>query len=229
MKTVYVSFLIPVVDGSIYLGKRNTEPYRGLYGAIGGKSETAGKTGFYIFPETMITLGGHTKEKNFDRINAEQGREYGRETAVREFFEEAFSKLRYPRDFTTEDITDVFDLGFIVDTDENIPNTDFCCHFYLGNVHRNDFSLSNRELTDLKPLTQLKPEEIWPMTKMVLTHIKWCYEEALFGSNSRGNYGKYAKFKLEDQISKNLPLDKFRFTSLSGAVIACREQGLSIN
>ena len=38
-KIVDVAFLLPVIGSTIWLGQRNTNPHKRMYGAIGGKTD----------------------------------------------------------------------------------------------------------------------------------------------------------------------------------------------
>ena len=54
-----VGFLIPVIDGEIWLAQRGTEPFKGFYGGIGGKAESKSSKVLYNEPHTVYKLGGH--------------------------------------------------------------------------------------------------------------------------------------------------------------------------
>lgn len=172
--TKYAGFLIPIIDGKIWVGQRGTEPHKGLYGPIGGKSEPPEQE-HTQHPAMVYAPGDHQRVSLTDLMAESEGREIPAETRVREFCEEVFTGLHYPADFSSQDITGVGKLGWIIDSPK--PDVDFVCYFYLAKVGRKDFRPSPRELTAFKPLEQLAADErLFPIARYAFAHLKWLYE-----------------------------------------------------
>ncbi len=256
-KIVDVAFLLPVIGSTIWLGQRNTEPKKGMYGAIGGKTDQQqGLVSPFEVRQWKRHLGGAILPKVADRYAEAQGLEYIGGTACREFCEEAFSaqvdypgkaqkfdpgRLVYPRDFNPGDITDILDLGFFYDYNDQKPGVRFDCHVYLGRVHRTDFRLSPRELSDIKPLHEIDPKLIWPGTQMALEHIRRVWApDGMMGSVAEGlgpNVPEddisqsercaftYHYLRIVEQI-KPQNITEYRFTNMFGALQYFLETGL---
>jgi len=168
-----VGFLLPIINGKIYLGQRGTEPFKGYYGAIGGKAEPASERAIHNQPQVIYKPGNHPDISLTDRLAQEEGRELISETSIREFCEEIFSELKFPEEFRKEDITDVYKLGFITDIVPNIPGVENDCYFHIAHVNRTDFSLSPREVTDFRELSKIDPRKIFPLTRITLNHLQY--------------------------------------------------------
>ena len=171
-----VGFIFPVYNGEIYLGQRGTEPFNGYWGAIGGKQEKS--SGEPVFEHSITKPNGLDYRSIGDELAIKAGREIIGDASVREFMEEAFTHLRYPEDVRNL-ISHVYKLGFVSDTPfEGGPRFD--CFFHLATILRNDFNPSPREIHGIKPLREIDPEEIFPMSILALEHIRWGIENRLF-------------------------------------------------
>jgi len=221
---VRTSFLIPVIDGLIYLGKRGTEPYKGQWSAIGGKVEKTGGPVLHDSPLTIEKRGGSTRISIFDESAIADGRELWFNAAAREFWEEAFHGKPYPK---PEDrvFTDVYKIGCVDDSYPEFPNKNYQGLFFLARVNRRDFSLSPRELCDFKPLEKLTCEDqIAQPTRFALTQIYYLCESGLIKGIRAPVYGD---FNLDKQIPIGLlKFDRYRFTDMPGALVSMREQGI---
>src|SRR3989344_2378241 len=112
------SFMIPVINGDIYLGRRVKEPYKEYWSAIGGKAEPR------ILPYSQLPwsrpcirekMGGHKVISRMDEDRLRKGKEVLFETAARELCEEIFPHKKYPGDFKAGDIAHFYNLNFIRD------------------------------------------------------------------------------------------------------------------
>jgi hypothetical protein len=166
-KIINVGFLYPVINGIIYVGQRGTEPQKGLYGPIGGKSETHNPSDKpYVKESPAIPHIPRT-----DLAVKEQNKEYGHVSALREFYEEAFQI-----ELINDEISDVFKIGSISDEHNGIATN---CQFYLAKIDREDFNLSPRELHDMKPLQEVSVGELFPMAKLSLFALKKVLEKGV--------------------------------------------------
>ena len=166
MKTV--GFLLPVINGEIYVGQRGTDPFKGLYGPIGGKSEKASGPG--KFPRFKPTPAGVWVLAPDCKIAEYEGLEYPTDAAAREFMEEAF------QDTDTGCISGMAKIGGINDEYQGeLINL----NFYIANCGRSDFNPSHRELTDIARLQDVDPGQLYPNAKVVL----WGLQEYLRNAN----------------------------------------------
>jgi len=199
MEERHASFLIPIIDGKIWLGQRVKDPHSGKWGAIGGKSELK-RASLIVGPQYVARFSCGVKTSVADRLLAEKGLEYSGQTAVREACEELFADLRYPDDFNEGDFAGVVRTGSIDDQFEGIR---WDLHFHIGTINRRDLSLDQRELNGFQPLTEINPEDIWPMTKYALTDLKWRYTSRCGGQtpiNFDENLRSYRDMNLDEQI-----------------------------
>jgi len=215
----YAGFLFPVIDGIIYLGKRGTPPYEGMWGAIGGKAEKTTKPGLITTPIPITKPGGHIDISVFDRIAMNEGRELVLETCVRECFEELFSDKKYPDDFAPHDVMAAAFLGFVIDLDKQ--GNEHECNFGIASVTRHDFFPSPRELIGFAPLSEIDPETIFPISRIPLVEIKYLWEN---GMHKYGRCASLSMYNLGAQIPY-IHLER-RFTSMFGAAMEMSEQGL---
>jgi len=194
-----VGFIIPVIDGRIWLAQRGTEPYKGFYGAVGGKQEETGRI-LYDTSHTFKGLNDVNRSSIVDEVARTQGKELVSETSLREFCEEMFSNRKFPEDFSREDITNVYKLGFIVDSQASDPVYQNECYFHIAMIHRGDFFPSPREVTDFRDIRDINPERIFPLTRIALNHLEFTTnpnEGVLFEGLE-----PYKKFKLYKQIER---------------------------
>lgn len=206
----YSSFLIPLLDGRIYVAQRGTEPHKGSYGAIGGKSEPQKAESERL--RLVQTAGEHLKISFSDLHAKSQGREFTLDTAIREFCEEAFSTLNYPSDFKEGDFTDAVSLGWIGDRIEPFPA--FINQFYIGKVNRKDFSFSQREIKDFKPLQEISGNQIFPITQAALIQLRYLLSNEKHFT-SIPELLPYKSMDLLKQIP-DIRLDKIRPTDMHG-------------
>ncbi|HYD03152.1 MAG TPA: hypothetical protein VEC16_02530 [Alphaproteobacteria bacterium] len=210
-KTRTVSFLLPIINGQIYLGQRGTPPFQGFYGGIGGKAEAKSDRYLHNQKQLITTHGGHKKTSLTDIIASQSGLELFSETAIREFCEEIFSKSKFPENFTKQDITDIYGLGFIRDVLPEEPKTQNICYFYIANVNRTDFSPSPREILNFKSINQIPLSQIFPLTKMALNHLEYSLNpDNGLSIEKLEPYKKYDLYK-QITISRN---EERKFTSM---------------
>ncbi|MFA6253368.1 MAG: hypothetical protein WCV69_03745 [Patescibacteria group bacterium] len=160
-KLIDVGFLYPVIDGQIYVGQRGTEPHQGFYGPIGGKSESYN-------PNDRPYIKEYPAKPHIpysDIMAKARDKEFGHSSAIREFYEEVFQIKTVPWD----EVSNIFKIGAITDTfNDKITN----CQFYLAMIDRNSFDLSPRELTNIRPLEEIKVEELYPLAMASLFGLK---------------------------------------------------------
>jgi len=167
------SFLLPIVNEKIYLGRRGKNPFQGYWGVIGGKAEHLKGDNPWNLPRYVTKLGGHKVMSICDDFLKKKGMEYLTGTVVREFCEEMFSGRKFPDDFNEEDFQNLVHLGYIDDSG-TLNEKPFSAHnhFYIARIRRTDFSLKEGELTGFKPLEELtEGDEIFPLTKAVLGNL----------------------------------------------------------
>jgi hypothetical protein len=167
VKIINVGFIYPVINGIIYVGQRGTEPQKGLYGPIGGKSETHN-------PDDKPYIKDYPAVPHIPRTDLavkEQNKEYGHISAAREFYEEAFQM-----ELIDDEVNDVFKIGSISDEHNGVATN---CQFYLATINRSEFNLNPRELHDIKPLQEVGVNELFPMAKLSLFALKKVLEKGV--------------------------------------------------
>ena len=219
IKYRYTGFFIPIIDGQICLAQRGTEPFKGYFGAIGGKAEynfsQDKSTSPKIFdrPHLITQMGGHVRVSISDRIADYQQRERPSQSAIREFLEEIFSEKKFPEDFSEDDIKDTYNLGTIEDVFLQNPNEIWVNEFIMGKINRVDFSPNTREVMSFKPLEKLTSGQIFPLTKMALHNLKWMITE--WHVSDESPLKKYDMDKLVEQIPQ-FKIPYYRRTSMLG-------------
>ena len=199
----YACFFFPVINGKLYVGQRGTMPHQGKYGPIGGKAEIT--PGDLNQTHLITKLDGTQVISIADRLAHSQGREFPKQTAVREFNEEVFGGT-----LNLEDITDHYKLGYVVDS---TSGTDYVCYVHLGRVQRTDFRTPSREILDFRPLSEVDSSALFPLARIALGHIRFLSEHRLFVPE----VDVYNKLKLHQQIG---PLEiSVMETNLFGAYI----------
>lgn len=220
-KVQYAAFLLPVIEGKIYLGQRGTNPHQGAFGPIGGKLESFRPDGLWHKPQMITKPGGHQVISLTDLMAQGQGLEFPYGTAIREFSEEVFNG----KTIREGDITDLFRLGFVVDYDTQLPDVEFECYFHMANVHRKDFSLSHRELTSIKPLEDLaETDRLYPLTEILLTHLAYMWEAGHHATFER--FRHFSSFNFLDQIPRTIKISQPRETDMMGAAVYYGKHGL---
>ena len=143
MKLIHTAFLLPVIDGELYLGRRGTPPFTGYWGGIGGKADV-NKENPWNKPKLIEKMGGAKVISHVDEFMNAEGLECIASTAVREFCEETFSDRKFPKDFSENDITNV---ARVCSINDKFNDAETANYFYLARINRKDFCLNSRELT----------------------------------------------------------------------------------
>lgn len=162
------SLSIPLYKGKLLLAKRNTEPHRGKYSAIGGKAERTSVARVLAPVHLVEKQGGHKVESLRDKFARAAGRETTAEAGLREFCEEFFSNKSYPCDFHKSNfhmylLGDVYDVLF-----------DCIVDFHLLLIpSKFKPSPSERELGDIAFVEKIDPKEINPITKVALEEVRY--------------------------------------------------------
>jgi len=177
---VYTAFLFPVVDGRLFVGQRNTPPFEGFWGPIGGKNDSRKNVApsRWDSPKLIEKMGGHKVLSIVDRYSDMIGAEYMQGTAVRECCEELFSDEKFPDDFEDDDFSDVVRVGSLDDCVEIKGRTvETANYIYISRVGRTDFSPSPREIAGFKPLTEITSgDRMFPLAKLALAHMHYLIE-----------------------------------------------------
>ncbi|MFH1401173.1 MAG: hypothetical protein ABIH41_06675 [Nanoarchaeota archaeon] len=207
-----VSFLLPVIEGQLYLGQRNTEPRRGSFGPVGGKGERATAPAVYGTVHMITHLSGNRRMSIADDFAIGEGLELVAETAAREFCEEVFSDRSYPDDFAQGDIESMHKLGFVMDL---VGAQSFLCYVHLAVVNRDDVALSARELAAFEPLTRLRQDEIdgiFPIGQYALEQVRYLFQmrapdhlESLFAYRGMDLDRQIPRLPLEESLYCNMP------------------------
>jgi 8-oxo-dGTP pyrophosphatase MutT (NUDIX family) len=171
------SFVIPVHHGDIFLAKRRKPPYPDLFSIIGGKLKQTSTH------KTLVTQRAITAliENPF-------------EAACREFCEEMYGDGVYEErlllaDFLTKCDFRLFTLGYIYDEE-----FDYVCHVSLGCTDEfPEFKLADGEVYDRRVIREIPKEEINPMSRVALSHLKRFTQRVLLPP-------PYYKFQLAEQI-----------------------------
>ena len=179
-----VGFLYPVIQGQIYVAQRNTDPYRTYYGPIGGKAEAHNPDE----PAYIKDQPAHKHIPYSDTLAQARNVEYGHTSALREFYEEVFQIKQI--DWT--EISNLFKIGAITDQFKNRLTN---CQFYIAQLERTDFRLSTRELSNIKPLIEVNPDQLFPLAKASLYGLK----KALYKEEIK-KLKQYQKINLKAQI-----------------------------
>lgn len=166
--TIDSGFLFPVINGKLYVGQRRTEPYEGMYGPIGGKSEIHRRS------ETPYVKEYPAKPHvpRSDISAQKRSKEFGHSSAIREFYEEAFQMTEVP----WEEVSNIFKIGRIKDSFEGF-NTN--CQFYLTMIQRTQFDPSPRELSNILPLEEIEINQLYPLAKASLYGLKRAFEKGI--------------------------------------------------
>lgn len=207
-KERYVGFLFPVIDGEIYVGQRGTEPFKGYYGAVGGKNDPK-TTDRFNRQHLIYKPGGHQELSIADKIMVDHGREGLAQTAIREFCEEIFQGVPYPEGFADDDFRYVQRLGVVHHQPEGSDTMNHC-YFHIAQISRTDFRLSPREIHDFRPLRGLSNDNLFPISRLPLAHLRFMLEVAPADG--------YAHSKgLEDQIPELDMRGEFISSNMVGA------------
>lgn len=145
-KVKHAAFVIPVVNGEIYLAERNTPPFKGFYSAIGGKVDCSSEQWSQLGPTSRQIV-----EQGFERPSL---------AAIREFHEEMYGCL--PEDFDLAQYR-WERIGCI-----NDAVTGVSCHIRLFDVLNSEFSPSPRELGLISRISDIDSVQINPLTRLAL-------------------------------------------------------------
>lgn len=172
------SFFLPVVNDHLVLVRRGAEPYAGYWSGVGGKASHPSGPLTHNQPWLIEKMGGHLATSLSDLARHARGLEYTLGTAIREMREELFTHLS---DFDEKDVTDIVRLGDIDDVvnfgEDLIEASNM---FYLGRLNRNDFNPSPREVTGIKKLSELAPDDkIVPITRLALVNMRVLLEQEI--------------------------------------------------
>ncbi len=163
----FASFLFPVMpDGQIYVGQRVKDPHAGKWGAVGGKSDPRNINGVWDQPSYKTTLGGARVMRVGDVIAQHLGVEFPSQTSAREVAEELF----HGKKLSEGDITDIVRLGSVVDIDST--GREHHCYVHVGRINRDDVRLKPGELEGFKPLTEINPNDLYPISKISLFELQ---------------------------------------------------------
>ncbi|MBN1645515.1 hypothetical protein JW868_00580 [Candidatus Woesearchaeota archaeon] len=187
--SVAVGFLLPVIDEKIYLGQRNTPPHRGVWGPIGGKSESY-RAGYS--PLTKTALGGGEVPTVLSQIAQASGLEYPHITALREFFEEV-----YQMSLDLKHVRGVNQLGSITDEYDNKAQY---LSFFIAIVDNLGFNLNHRELQAVSPLEDIAIRDMSPNTVLALEAARFWLTQFPYEANDK--WQPYLDMRLQDQIPK---------------------------
>jgi|GEM_PF-2348406 hypothetical protein len=194
----WASFLIPVIEGKIYLGQRATEPQKGLYGAIGGHLEPASVV--QGEPHRIEKPGGSMQPSVIERIAKARGLEYLRSAGVRECLEELFHGEE-------PDMACASDIVEVRGVDDYPKGKKYFNYFFLGTINRpvSEIRPAPEELTDVRPLTDVPVDQIYPIaqaaleeTRMILTHKLAPHEERLQSYLRMNIAAQIPRFDLEE-------------------------------
>lgn len=168
MNEVAVSLVFPVIDEAIWLCRRGTPPYEGLFSPVGGKIDAKQPSiledGFHY----VTKPGGARVGSVVDCFNNMLGIENTKEAAIRELAEEIFSGRKYPDEFREMDFSDVVRVPFSIV--ETFGDTLFRSYIHFARLNRDDFSLSPREVKDFKPITEINGG-VTPIASYVLRGV----------------------------------------------------------
>ncbi|MBI2112663.1 hypothetical protein HYT52_03965 [Candidatus Woesearchaeota archaeon] len=106
---------------------------------------------------------------------------------------------------------------------DDVSGRTYHCLVYLATIHRKDFSLSRRELSDLRPLSTVHPEAIFPLTQLALLHLKYVLREKAWMPSEW--WKGYENGGLERKIPEFQHLG-YKASSFPGAISCFHERGL---
>jgi ADP-ribose pyrophosphatase YjhB (NUDIX family) len=162
---IYTSFLIPVIEGKIYLGQRATAPQKGLYGGIGGHLEPAEK--IRGEPYRIEKPGGSMQPSFIEKMAARTGSEHFMSAAVRECLEEMFNEQE-------PDVSCVSNLWLIRGIEDVFKSMQYFNVFFLGTINRpaSEIKPQPKELTDVRPLVDIPVDQIYPIAQVALEELR---------------------------------------------------------
>ncbi|MFQ5620827.1 MAG: hypothetical protein ACE5FT_03215 [Candidatus Nanoarchaeia archaeon] len=166
-KQLHAGFVIPVIGGKTYLGKRGTDPDKGKFCGIAGKSEyvdlPSSASTFKALPEESPWS---YREEELDKRAQREGRELPSVTALRETAEELFQK-DYQTAFVGWD-TQLTYIGHIFDSDHGVN-----LQWYTMSLNPAwPLNLKQREITEFTPLENIALDGVNMNTRIALQHVR---------------------------------------------------------
>jgi len=159
-KHPYAAFALPAVHWAgepglqLYVAVRNTPPFQGLYSVIGGKVERNVEN---------TDIAAKLPDRSSSSFGLEsEGWERPSLAAVREFCEEMYTRAK-PELIVKGD---VLSMRRIVRADDEVTGTS--CYVRLMIVPGMDFSPNSREIGDIKPLKDVSPRLLNPLTQVTI-------------------------------------------------------------
>lgn len=208
-KVIEVGFVIPIIDGKLFLGKRGTEPQKGKWGAVGGKLENLNLTSAIyskLFKRKSLHLDGNVYEKNSEIDRVAKNQESILAGALRETAEELFSDDE--KNFSESDLKNLFInpvyLGMLKD---KYMGKNILSYFYIVTLNSklSNLNLSSREIPEFERFSDIEFSKIWPMTQLALFQLyKSLSDNVGFGiPDSSGNFKHYFNYK--NDLIKQFP------------------------
>jgi len=210
-----VGVIIPIIDGKIYLAQRGSDPYKGMWGAIGGKHEPNEPLPPDRSVQIVIKQPNRPVISLIDKIMLSEDQESLTETSIREFFEEMFHGKKYPEDVSPTDLTDIHRIGTVEDTLPGDPKITLL-YLHLAKCNRKDFTPSPREITAFKPLSEINAKDILIVTRIGLMHIKRLFEYNL--AQQMEGYAPYIDMHLEKSIPE-YTIEERRVTDMAATFL----------
>lgn len=217
------AFVLPIINGEFYLAQRKTNPHEGLFGAVGGKSDALNldeeKKSYFTEAASDLTeeplYNSFCEPSCIDSITELLLHEPIKVTGLREFNEEIFSREEHSFNLDSNRLTNIQRIGYVVD---EYKGKLIFCYFFTGDVTTNNFSPSERELSEFKPNSSVDNSEIFDITKLALQQAHSIYRNAImFGFAD--DYSRFKKGGFMEAASKLSP-DRQRInmeTNMRGA------------
>jgi hypothetical protein len=149
----FAAFVLPLRDGHIYVGRRNSGYLAGTYSAIGGKVE-------HRNPSLFSGFDLATESVDLTQLGFEQPTD----AAIRELSEELYSA---EPDYRMWKACEVVKLGVVLDAQSGAK-----CFLRTVKVPDIPFRPNPRELSDIARLVDVAIADINPMTRAALLAIR---------------------------------------------------------
>lgn len=161
MTASYASFVYPVINGKVYAVQRATEPFEGMRWPAWWKAEAHGT--ITEIPNYKMTLQWTQELTLADKIRKWGGFEYCKTTAARELAEEVFSINQSDiNKWIQENIYSFHKIWF-----GDIGDLAYCSVF-VAELIADTFILKERELRAIKPISDILPQDFFPIAKISL-------------------------------------------------------------
>lgn len=164
-----VGFVLPIINGKIYVARRIKNPHKNFFGGIGGKAENYQTSSLLkkIFFNSTISA----QEEYGKLINKEPPQK----TALREMCEEMYTHLNYPQDFSLEKDFPfgLESFGKFIDTIDN-NQTKVTITFYItySTIELLDYYKKD-EIEKPVPLENISASKIWSQTQNALFELSF--------------------------------------------------------